>query len=185
MDNIGQLLHKLTKYQTLYGSVTNESKRLIYNQKINHYKQQLEKAGIDQNNINGVQNLVGGAFYKTDADNILAGLVKTQKSSEKEQTKKTTDINQKIINANVIINKIKKNYDNTIETIKYIIKNIEEKISNRGSAPASDVLPGILKQIKQLETTLTDLQTHTLQFKKNMNIKSSSQLENLQGESNV
>jgi hypothetical protein len=166
MDNIGQLLHKLTKYQTLYGFVTNESKRLIYNQKINYYKQQLEKAGIDQNNINGVQNLVGGVAYEKDANNILLKLTQTQqsqKSSEKEQT----EINQSIQKATTIIDNIEQNYTNTIDTIKYIIEKIEGKIKS-GSEPAASVLPGILKEIKKLETKLTNLKKKSSDFKKNI-----------------
>lgn len=180
MSNIGQLLHKLTKYQSLYGFVANESKRAVYSQKIAYYKQQLQQAGIDQNNINGVQNLVGGVVYQKEAteitDNILARLAKLARTPESSEEEKKTqgDVDAAILNAEISIKEIKQNYDDTMETVRKIIYDIEEKIKIDGAKPAASVLPDILTKIKTLETQLSELKTHTSKDKFSDNMRTVS-----------
>jgi uncharacterized membrane-anchored protein YhcB (DUF1043 family) len=169
MSNIGQLLHKLTKYQSLYGFVADDGKKALYSQKIAYYKQQLQQAGIDQNNINDVQNLVGGEAY--DTKDILAKLFPEQPSKSDDYKKRETEINKAIDNAEKSIKEIEQNYDNTIETVKKIINDIENKISTHGTQPAASVLPDILKKIKILETQLSKLKEHTSKEKFSDNIK--------------
>jgi chromosome segregation ATPase len=59
-ENIGVLLHKLTKYQTLLSNTGSYEKKNIYSQKINSYSQKLNKIGVNQNNINQLGGLIGG-----------------------------------------------------------------------------------------------------------------------------
>jgi hypothetical protein len=61
-ENIGVLLHKLTKYQTLLSNTTSHQKRDIYNQKINSYSNKLNKIGVNQSNINKLGGLIGGTL---------------------------------------------------------------------------------------------------------------------------
>jgi DNA repair exonuclease SbcCD ATPase subunit len=59
-ENMGVLLHKLTKYQTLLSNCGTPSKSAVYNQKIDYYSNKLNGAGISQNNIRNMRNLIGG-----------------------------------------------------------------------------------------------------------------------------
>ncbi len=59
-ENIGVLLHKLTKYQTLLSNTNSHQKRDVYSQKINSYSQKLNKIGVNQSNINQLGGLIGG-----------------------------------------------------------------------------------------------------------------------------
>ena len=171
MSNIGQLLHKLTKYQSLYGFVADDGKKALYSQKIAYYKQQLQQAGIDQNNINGVQNLVGGDVYKQGdkiTENILAKLAKTPTaSSDKEEKELFTAISK----AEKSIEDIRMNYDNTLETVRKIISDIQNKILTHGAQPVASVLPDILSKIKKLESDLSELKSHTSQEKFSDNMR--------------
>ncbi len=58
-ENIGILLHKLTKYQTLIGGAPS-NKRSLYQEKINEYSNKLNKMGIDNSNIQSMNVLFGG-----------------------------------------------------------------------------------------------------------------------------
>ncbi len=58
-ENIGILLHKLTKYQTLLGNAPSNKKNL-YQQKIQEYSNKLNKMGVDNSNIQGMNVLFGG-----------------------------------------------------------------------------------------------------------------------------
>ena len=160
MSNIGQLLHKLTKYQSLYGFVADESKRAIYSRKIAYYKQQLQQAGIDQNNINGIQNLVGGDPYRSEADNLINRLFPqepTELSGDHAgEIKKVTD---KITDASDKIDKISSTYSDIFQTITYIINQIKEKMKTSGHVPISQISGDILTKLTDLEGKINTLNT--------------------------
>lgn len=59
-ENMGVLLHKLTKYQTLLANCGTPSKSAIYNQKIDYYSNKLNNMGVSQNNLKNMRNLIGG-----------------------------------------------------------------------------------------------------------------------------
>ena len=59
-ENMGVLLHKLTKYQTLLANCGAPSKAAVYNQKIDYYSRKLNGMGVSQNNIKSMRNLIGG-----------------------------------------------------------------------------------------------------------------------------
>ncbi len=65
-ENIGVLLHKLTKYQTLLSNTSSHQKRDIYNQKINSYSNKLNKIGVNQRNINQLGGLIGGVLSQEE-----------------------------------------------------------------------------------------------------------------------
>lgn len=80
-ENIGSLLHKLTKYQTLNANCGSPSKSAIYNQKIAYYSNKLSQMGISSNNINQVGNLIGGA----GEGNPIASLIQLQTQRIKDK----------------------------------------------------------------------------------------------------
>jgi len=74
-ENMGVLLHKLTKYQTLLANCGTPAKSAIYNQKIDYYSNKLNNMGVSQNNLNGMRNLIGGvddAEAKSNVDALEA-----------------------------------------------------------------------------------------------------------------
>ena len=60
MDNVGLLMHKLTKYQTLYAHGTDKQKKKVYGQKVEYYTQKLSDLGISKNNLHKLNKLSGG-----------------------------------------------------------------------------------------------------------------------------
>ena len=80
-ENIGSLLHKLTKYQTLNSNCGSPAKSAIYNQKIAYYSNKLNQMGISSNNINQVGNLIGG----TKAGDSISSLIQLQTQRIKDK----------------------------------------------------------------------------------------------------
>jgi DNA repair ATPase RecN len=71
-ENMGVLLHKLTKYQTLLSNCGAPSKAAVYNQKIDYYSNKLNGAGVSQNNIRNMRNLIGGVDNEEARRNVAA-----------------------------------------------------------------------------------------------------------------
>jgi hypothetical protein len=160
MSNIGQLLHKLTKYQSLYDFVADKSKRSMYSQKIAYYKQQLQQAGIDQNNINGVQNLVGGNVYTEEANTLITRLFPTEPTELSEDHKqKIESVTTKITEASTKIDTISSTYSDIFETITYIIDQIKDKMKTSGHVPISQISGDILEKLTNLEGKINKLST--------------------------
>ena len=61
-ENMGVLLHKLTKYQTLLSNCGAPAKSAVYNQKIGYYSHKLNGMGVSQNNLKSMRNLIGGGL---------------------------------------------------------------------------------------------------------------------------
>jgi len=80
-ENIGSLLHKLTKYQTLNANCGSPAKSAVYDQKIAYYSNKLNQMGISSNNINQVGNLIGG----TKAGDSIASLIQLQTQRIKDK----------------------------------------------------------------------------------------------------
>lgn len=73
-ENMGVLLHKLTKYQTLLSNCGAPAKSAIYNQKIDYYSRKLNSMGVSQNNLRNVRNLIGGMPTLAERETALASL---------------------------------------------------------------------------------------------------------------
>jgi len=69
-ENMGVLLHKLTKYQTLLSNCGAPSKAAVYNQKIDYYSNKLNSMGVSQNNLKNMRNLIGGVDDAEAQQNI-------------------------------------------------------------------------------------------------------------------
>lgn len=72
--NVGVLLHKLTKYQTLLANSHEHSKMSTYRQKINQYTSKLENLGVDRSTLTQIGGLAGGVDY----EKVLQDLIKIQ-----------------------------------------------------------------------------------------------------------
>lgn len=78
-ENIGFLLHKLTKYQTLQSNSYSNEKRSVYQQKINQYMNKLEACGADKATLNQIGGLAGAI------PESLTELIEIQKRRIKEK----------------------------------------------------------------------------------------------------
>jgi cation transport regulator ChaC len=76
MDNVGLLMHKLTKYQTLYAHGTDKQKKKVYGQKVEYYTQKLSDLGISKNNLHKLNKLSGGTKKDASGNEIPEGEVK-------------------------------------------------------------------------------------------------------------
>lgn len=70
-ENVGVLLHKLTKYQTLLANSNENSKMSTYRQKINQYTSKLENLGVDRSTLTQIGGLAGGADYQKVLEKLI------------------------------------------------------------------------------------------------------------------
>jgi hypothetical protein len=164
MDNIGLLLHKLTKYQTLLANVSDSQKQEVYRQKIAFYNNKMTQIGIEQQNLNSLNNLVGGEPDKQIVEKVqsiknslLEQLTKTPTDKSENDNRKSID--QQIKDADKTIDNINKNYNNIIETLKKVIDEItgiEIKQTQTGKCMS---LSDIVTKLKKLNTKLSTIQT--------------------------
>jgi chromosome segregation ATPase len=73
-ENMGVLLHKLTKYQTLLANCGVPAKSAIYNQKIDYYSKKLNHMGVSQTNLKNMRNLIGGMPENVSDDDANANI---------------------------------------------------------------------------------------------------------------
>jgi len=155
MDNIGLLLHKLTKYQTLLANVSDSQKQEVYRQKIAFYNNKMTQIGIEQQNLNSLNNLVGGEPY--DTKDLLQRLTSSLPSQDDNVAqRKATEIEQKIKEADGVVNQIENNYKNILDTIKDVIKKLENEIGSRGKGTCPNV-ESAKTQLDDLKVKLTGL----------------------------
>jgi hypothetical protein len=155
MDNIGLLLHKLTKYQTLLANVNNSQKQEVYRQKIAFYNNKMKQIGIEQQNLNSLNNLVGGELYNTtDLLQRLTSYLPPQ--DDKDAQKKAKEIEQKITEADDVVKQIEQNYQKILDTIKDVITKLEKEISSRGKGTCPNV-ESAKTQLDTLKENLTEL----------------------------
>lgn len=119
--NIGVLLHKLTKYQTLLANTNASDKISVYTQKINEYQNKLERLGVNHSTLNQMGGLVGGDKYS----DTLKGLIdlQTQKIKAKisalgsNTPPDTTGLDAKVDQVTTSINTATTKYNSTIESL--------------------------------------------------------------------
>jgi chromosome segregation ATPase len=121
-ENIGVLLHKLTKYQTLLSNTGSHNKKNIYSQKINSYSQKLNKIGINQNNINQLGGLIGGDI--SDAEKLQE---KLKLMKERRETIGSKSLKVPTSNINAQVQNIGSRFTDAITALnKQIADNVAE-----------------------------------------------------------
>jgi chromosome segregation ATPase len=145
-ENIGVLLHKLTKYQTLLSNTGSHQKKDIYNQKINSYSQKLNKIGVNQSNINQLGGLIGGLTAQ-EMQEKLAEARRQKESISSSLVRPDSNINSKV-------QLIGSRFADTIATLKADIQTNKETIEKLTSENQEKV-----KKIEQLELNIGDLTT--------------------------
>lgn len=158
MDNIGLLLHKLTKYQTLLANVNDIKKQELYKQKISFYNKKMEHLGVDKQNLSSLNNLVGGNGDMEIVGNVrsvidrLKGLVSTPEECK-------TDVNKDLIHENIeradkTLTEIEQNYNIVIETLNAVILEINNISSIQKSTGKCVSLDETVKKLQSLNTKL-------------------------------
>ena len=160
MDNVGLLMHKLTKYQTLYAHGSDKQKKKVYGQKVEYYTQKLSDLGISKNNLHKLNKLSGGgkdasgneilekegekeAEKKVELDTEPAAAEPDEKDISKQiedtirdiKSKMDTKVQQEKLNTEVKevatgIRSVSSSYGNVKKYAISLIKSLQEKLSN-------------------------------------------------------
>lgn len=144
-ENIGSLLHKLTKYQTLNANCGSPSKSVVYNQKIAYYSNKLNQMGISSNNINQVGNLIGGA----GEGNPIASLIQlqTQRIKDKLAGRPSADVEASSMNG----------YNTLVDSAVTKAEQAETKYKQM-ITDFVNVLRMLIKELMDLENAIANLQ---------------------------
>jgi hypothetical protein len=165
--NIGSLLHKLTKYQTLNSNCGSPAKSAIYNQKIAYYSNKLNKIGISSNNINQVGNLIGGS--KTGGSKTgdsISSLIQLQTQRIKDKLAgRLPSTSGDVTTYDAKVNEVETEVGNAENRYKTMIKDFVE------------VLRVLIKQLMELEEAIAnmnvpadfDLSAHTTRLQSVIN----------------
>ena len=164
MDNVGFLLHKLTKYQTLLANVNDAKKKNVYKQKIAFYNDKMTQLGVDQQNLNNLNNLVGGDYDKeivgkvqTITNTLLAKLAQTPSEESAEEKKNSEAITKQINDASEKIDQITKSYANIIDTLKKVIDDITQIDETQIHTGKCVPLEGIITELTALNSKLENV----------------------------
>ena len=162
-NNMGLLLHKLTKYQTLHANTDDMNKKSVYQQKIEYYNNKMTQIGIERQNLNNLNNLVGGEVYNTQ--DLLVRLTSGLPSrDDKEAKDKETELNKKIDESEKLLGTINSHYNNIIDTIHDVMTKLQEEIQKRGSGTCPNIEEA-KKKLEILHKNLETLSTETGQQK--------------------
>lgn len=145
-ENIGVLLHKLTKYQTLLSNTHSHQKIDIYNQKINSYSQKLNKIGVNQSNINQLGGLVGGIDAAT-------------RNEELKQKFKSISLKRPEIDINNGVQRLGNEATASIAKLKEEIKENKERIVEleRLNKEKEAIIENITKDKEALQSNYDEL----------------------------
>jgi hypothetical protein len=161
MDNVGLLMHKLTKYQTLFAHGTDKQKKKVYGQKVEYYTQKLSDLGISKNNLNKLNKLSGGVDEEKEAI-VDAEPVAVEPVVEKDVTKQIEDT----------IKEIKSRMDTKVqqEKIDKEVKEVADEIRSVSTSYGNvkqyaiglikslqDKLSAVAKNISTLDTEVQQL----------------------------
>ena len=134
-ENVGVLLHKLTKYQTLLANSHENSKMSTYRQKINQYTSKLENLGVDRSTLTQIGGLVD------NYDDVLKGLIDIQtKKIEKKfenlrsknpDTGKFGNLEEKVKEVNSRFTTAQTKYDGSIKILMDLIIPVNCSICNQ------------------------------------------------------
>ncbi len=133
-ENIGVLLHKLTKYQTLLSNTNSHQKRAIYNQKINSYSNKLNKIGVNQRNINQLGGLIAGALTPEEMRARKAAIDAQQQNIVFKRPELDLNVKQLTGEVTASIAKLREQIEahkSTIETNKSTIEQLEKDIRQK------------------------------------------------------
>jgi DNA repair ATPase RecN len=152
MDNVKNLSYKLEKYQTLYDNSNDTTKKIIYSQKINFYKNQLGKTETHQ-------NLIGGK--PADTSKLLKSLFLDKgDKSVTESEKSATKLEKAMEKAEKTVTEIEGNFTDIVDTINDVLNKIKAEIDGRkpGSCPS---LESAVAKLIRLQKKLTKISSET------------------------
>lgn len=164
MDNVGLLMHKLTKYQTLYAHGDDKSKKKVYGQKINYYTQKLTDMGMSEKNLAELGRLTGGAVTEDITANIRKAVETLQqklKETSESQTKKQEEVNNRVVTASKELETVKTNYldivndvVNLVTTVKTQLDGLAQELEKVKDVAATGIPETVDKLIKNARMLL-------------------------------
>jgi hypothetical protein len=165
--NIGVLLHKLTKYQTLLANCDSSHKASIYNQKISQYSNKLNRMGVSQSNIRQMGGLIGGAPQR-DYAVTLKKLIEIQSDNIKkkleglksEDPNAVTGLNTAVQSVESAIGVARTSYEGTISALVSVIRELLSQLITLEDTIGSLALPkgvnlnDLTNKLSSIKTTL-------------------------------
>ena len=161
-NNVGLLLHKFTKYQTLLANTNDSQKINIYRQKITFYKNKMTELGVNQENLNSLNKLVGGDPGSLMLTNLQQKLNKPLQNTQKRACESSYELGDILVNTNII--NIKKNFNSIIDILKSLNTEIQTKITQQGPTKCPE-LPNALDKISNLYKQINEFNTDTSEQK--------------------
>lgn len=131
MDNVGLLMHKLTKYQTLYAHGTDKDKKKVYGQKINYYTQKLTNMGMSKSNLAELGRLTGGAItddITANITNAVETLRKKLEETSKSQEEKQKEVSERVKKAGDDLETVKTNYSGIVDNVINIVTTVKKQL---------------------------------------------------------
>lgn len=162
-ENVGVLLHKLTKYQTLLANSNENSKMSTYKQKINQYTSKLENLGIERSTLNQM-----GGLNDENYNKVLTGLIEQQSNKIREKidlvnkgvpanSEKEKEIVDSASNLVEMINQKKVELTNNNTNYNDKVKVVQDTV-NRGVESYNLTVSNLVKLIRKLLNELIELE---------------------------
>lgn len=163
-ENVGVLLHKLTKYQTLLANSNQNSKMSTYRQKINQYTSKLENLGVNRSTLTQIGGLAGGADYQK----VLEGLINEQSKKIRDKIKNINsnvpsnpnDVTDIIANAGKLTTQagtIRTNVGTVTAKIASDVANVQNQV-NTSMKAYSSTIENLVRLIRKLLEELIKLE---------------------------
>jgi len=146
--NVGYLLHKLTKYQTLLQNGSSD-KSGHYQEKINQYNSKLEKLGVEKSNLNRMNGIV----------ELSGGSIELLKKLVEEQTNKVMQaISEKTVPVG-LGGPVGPTLDQVVESVDSISNNIDSAKTkyNDNIKDLVGLIRHLLKNIDELEQKISGI----------------------------
>jgi hypothetical protein len=160
-NNVGILLHKLTKYQTLLANSNQSSKINTYEQKINQYTTKLENLGINKSTLTQIGGLASGSFesmFKERSENVTKKIKELKESKTNDNEKNKYDF--AVINLQNSVDNAQKTYTKTISELIDLTRTMMKKMDELEKDIASLSLPegitwgNLLQNVSQINDKL-------------------------------
>lgn len=169
-ENVGVLLHKLTKYQTLLANSNENSRMSTYRQKINQYTSKLENLGVDRSTLTQIGGLAGGADYQKVLEKLitlqadkLRGKITSIRSGVPVDPAVVSDIVAEAGTLKTQANTIKNDVASVTSKIAADVATVQGKVTASMSAYSSTIenlvrlIRKLLEELIKLETELDQL----------------------------
>jgi hypothetical protein len=159
-ENIGLMLHKLTKYETLQAGGA-QDKKDFYSQKAKYYRNKLSKIGIDNQNLDNISNVIhGGTFPDLTTIVESQGLQQKLQALADSAAQGNQDIADSVAKARAKLESTAGNYESLlnefVKTTRQLLNHTSQlaelaDAATRAQEESNRGKQGIISALKQIE----------------------------------